>query len=129
MSFLDNLESTLKNLEGVTERDRGTDQRQRQQDRARSLAAAPYAEELKRGTFATEFLTHAVRIGHSSRTKINMSWVGNALRAEARERRLELRPTADGVRAVFFEDGEEQHSEIVDLKGNPEALANRWLLD
>lgn len=129
MSFLDNLEGTLKNLEGANERETRPDQRQRQDERARALAAAPYAEELKKGGFANEFLTHAVRIGHSSRTKINMSWVGNALRADARERRLELRPTAEGVRAVFFEDGEEQHSEIIDLNGNPEALANRWLLD
>jgi len=130
MSFLDNLESTLKNLEGANDRDMRPQQQQQSSDeRARTLAAAPYAEELRKGAFANEFLTHAVKIGHSSRTKINMLWVGNPLRAEARERRLELRPTADGVRAVFHEDGEETASEILDLKSNPEDLARRWLLD
>jgi hypothetical protein len=129
MSFLDNIESTLKNLEGANERDPRAQKQQRTDERARAMAAAPYAEELRKGAFATDFLTHAVKIGHSSRTKINMSWVGNTLRAEARERRLELRPTADGVRAVFYEDGQETGSEIVDLKGNPEDLARRWLLD
>jgi hypothetical protein len=129
MSFLDNLESTLKNLEGANERDTRAQQQQRNDERARSLAAAPFAEELRKGAFANEFLTHDVKIGHSSRTKINMFWVGSTLRAEARERRLELRPTAEGVRAVFHEDGEETASEIVDLKSNPEDLARRWLLD
>jgi hypothetical protein len=128
MSFLDNLESTLKNLEGANERDTRV-QQQRPDERARALAAAPYVEALRKGTFANDFLTHAVKIGHSSRTKINMSWIGNTLRAEARERRLELRPTAEGVRAVFHEDGQETASEIVDLKSNPEDLARRWLLD
>jgi hypothetical protein len=129
MSFLDNLESTLKNLEGANERDTGVQQQRRSDERARALAAAPYAEELKKGTFANEFLAHAVKIGHASRTRINMLWMGNTLRAEARERRLELRPTADGVCAVFHEDGEETSSEIIDLKSNPEDLARRWLLD
>ena len=129
MSFLDNLENTLKNFEGRDEKETRGNQQQRAHDRAHALAAAPFAEELRKGAFANEFLTHAVKIGHSSRTKINMLWVGNTLRAEARERRLELRPTGEGVRAVFHEDGEETASEIVDLKSNPEDLARRWLLD
>ena len=130
MSFLDNLENTLKTLEGREEKDRRVRLRQREDERAQAIAAAPYAEALRKGAFANEFLSHAVRIGHSSRTKINMLWVGNTLRAEARDRRLELRPTGEGVRAVFHEDVEDTASEIVDLKkGNPEDLARRWLLD
>jgi hypothetical protein len=47
---------------------------------------------------------------------------------QARERRLELRPTPAGVVAVFFEDGEQVNSEPVDLKqDSAKALAERWL--
>lgn len=127
MSFLDNLESTLKNLEGANEKDFVVDQQRRQNDRTQALAAAPYAEELKKGPFTNEFLTHAVRIGHGSRTRITPLWVGNVLRVDAKEKRLELRPTPEGIRAVFIEDGEERNSEMLDLKSDPEQLASRWL--
>jgi hypothetical protein len=127
MSFLDNLESTLKNLEGANEKDSRVDQQRRQSDRAQALAAAPYAHELKHGPFANEFLTHAVRIGHGSRTRITPLWIGSILRVDAKEKRLELRPTAEGIRAVFLEGGEEKESEMLDLKSNPEQFAQRWL--
>lgn len=127
MSFLDNLESTLKNLEGANEKDFVADRQRRQNDRAQALAAAPYADELKHGPFTNEFLTHAVRIGHGSRTRITPLWVGNVLRVDAKEKRLELRPTPEGIRAVFIEDGEERNSEMLDLKSDPEQLASRWL--
>ena len=127
MSFLDNLESTLKNLEGAAEKDTRGEQQRRQSDRAQALAAAPFADELKNGPFTNEFLTHAVRIGHGSRTRITPLWIGNTLRVDAKEKRLELRPTADGVLAVFMENGEEKTSEIVDLKTDPEQFATRWL--
>ena len=129
MSFLDNLESTLKNLEGANEKDSRVEQQRRQSDRAQALAAAPYADALKNGPFANEFLTHAVRIGHGTRTRITPLWIGNILRVDAKEKRLELRPTAEGIRAVFIEGGEEQTSEILDLKSDPEQLAIRWLAD
>lgn len=127
MSFLDNLENTLKTFEGAADQDAGMEQQRRQDEKSRALAAAPYADQLKRGEFTNELLTHAVRIGHGSRTKVNMTWIGSTLRLDARERRLELAPTADGVLAVFSESGEEQSSEIVDLQGDPEALARRFL--
>jgi hypothetical protein len=127
MSFLDNLESTLKNLEGADEKASRVDQQRRQSDRADALAAAPYADELKKGPFANEFLTHAVRIGYGTRTPVTPFWIGNILRVDAREKRLELRPTAEGIRAVFMESGEEKDSQILDLKSNPEQLAERWL--
>ena len=127
MSFLDNLESTLKNLEGANEKDFVADRQRRQNDRAQALAAAPYADELKNGPFTNEFLTHAVRIGHGSRTRITPLGVGNVLRVDAKEKRLELRPTPEGIRAVFIEDGEERNSEMLDLKSDPEQLASRWL--
>jgi hypothetical protein len=128
MSFLDNLESTLKNMERANDKESRRDSVHRQKERAQSRAAAPFAEELKKGPFANEFLTHAVRIGHGSRIKINMNWVGNVLRVVARERTLEFRPTPEGIQAVFHEDGVENSSELVDLKkADPEKLAKRWL--
>jgi hypothetical protein len=130
MSFLDNLESTLKNLEGASDRGdtRRKDGQRMQQERSQARAAAPFAEELKKGPFANEFLIHAVRIGHASRTKVTPLWVGHTLRVDARERRLEFRPTPEGVLAVFMEDGVERSSEILDLKKTvPEKLAERWL--
>jgi hypothetical protein len=128
MSFLDNLESTLKNMETANDRASGRDRGRLQKERSQSRASAPFAEELKKGPFANEFLTHAVRIAHGMRMKVNMNWVGNTLRVEARERRLEFRPTPEGVQAVFLQDGVEQSAELLDLKkASPEKLAQRWL--
>lgn len=128
MSFLDNLESTLKNLERAGDKPSRNDRLRDQRERSEAQASAPFAEELKKGPFANEFLTHAVRIGHATRTKINPLWLGNVLRVEARDRRLELRPTAEGILAVFLEDGSERSSEVLDLKKTkPEKLAERWL--
>src|SRR3712207_8490328 len=56
MSFLDNLESTLKNLEGATEKDSRKDRQRAQQERSEARASAPFVEELKKGPFANEFL-------------------------------------------------------------------------
>jgi hypothetical protein len=127
MSFLDNLENSLKNLEGNTERDSHRSKQQSDAERAHALATAPHAEQLKKSGFTNDLLTHAVRIGHGMRTKVNMNWRGNVLVLQARERRLELRPTPNGVMGVFFEDGEEVGSEAVDLDGNGQQLAERWL--
>ena len=128
MSFLDNLESQLKNLENANDKVSRRDPAQLQRDRTQAYAIAPYAEELKKGPFANEFLTHAVRIAHGARIKVNPIWVGNVLRVEARERRLEFRPTPEGIVAVFMEVGAEQSSEVLDLKKvKPEQLAERWL--
>ena len=127
MSFLDNLESNLKNLERADERDTTSDRNRRQSERAQALAAAPYAEALKKGAFTAGLLEHATRIGFGKRMKVNMAWIGSVLRLDARERRLELRPTPEGVVAVFAEGGVEKASEPVDLTGDPEQLAVRWL--
>lgn len=127
MSFLDNLESSLKNLEGNNEREGAPDRRRQQDERAQALAVAPNAESLKKSAFTNDLLTHATRIGHGMRVKINMIWLGSTLRLDARELRLELRPTKTGIEAVFSEDGEQQSVEPVDLQGNAEALAKRWL--
>jgi hypothetical protein len=129
MSYLDNLESSLKNLETNQERgdDLKRDVKHRASEKARALAAAPHADALKNGTFTHEFLAHATRIGFTQRTKVQPTWLGSVLRLQAKERRLEFRPTPEGVMAVYFEDNEEKASEIVDLQGSAEELAKRWL--
>ena len=96
MSFLDNLENNLKSLESREEAGGSAEQQRiaRERERAQSLAAAPYAEKLKKGPFTAELLKQAARIGFEKRTKIQVAWLGSTLRLEARDRRVELRPTA-----------------------------------
>jgi hypothetical protein len=129
MSFLDNLENNLKSLENAEQKRDETNRlnRARESERAEALAAAPYAEELKKGPFAAEILKQAARIGFSMRTKIHIAWLGTTLRLEARDRRLELRPTANGVMAVYLEDGREARTEPLDLAGDPAELVRAWL--
>jgi hypothetical protein len=129
MSFLDNLESNLKNLESSEEgrEDAGRQQRARESQLAQARAAAPFAEELKKGPFTAELLRQATRIGHTQRIKVHIAWLGTTLRLEARERRLELRPAANGVLAVYLEGNQEVRSEPLDLKGSAEELVRNWL--
>lgn len=128
MGFLDNLESSLKSLEGNQERDNAAQDRQRRNDeRARSLAIAPNAEALKKSPFVNELLMQAVRIGHGQRTKVNMVWIGPVLRLDARESRLELQPTPEGIVAVISKEGEEVSRRPVDLSGDAGELASDWL--
>ena len=127
MGFLDNLESNLKNLERSDERDTASERGRRESEREQALAVAPFAEELKKGPFAAGLLDHATRIGFEKRTKVNIAWLGSNLRLDARERRLELKPTAAGVLAVFSTSGEETASEPLDLASDPQLLARRWL--
>ena len=129
MGFLDSLENNLKSLESQEEgaNSRKEEQKRREDERARAAAAAPYAEQLQSGPFVPALLTHATAIGHGLRTKVHMAWLGTSLRLEARDRKLELRPTAEGVVAAFLENNVELRREIVDLTGNPEKLAREWL--
>jgi hypothetical protein len=130
MSFSDNLENNLKNLESHDERDAAGGAKshlRRQAHRANVLASAPNAEKLRNGKFTSGLMTHATRIGHGLRTKVNIIWLGSTLRLQAREHRLELRPTPEGVMAHFFVNEKETRSEKVDLSGNPEKLAEEWL--
>src|SRR5262245_37361537 len=130
MSFSDRLENDLKNLESRDEQDTAAAsrvQRIKVSERAGALAAAPYAEKLRSGKFTAGLLTHSTRIGHGLRTKVNIIWLGTTLRLQAREHRLELRPTPEGVMAHFFIDEKEIKSRKVDLGGDPERLAKEWL--
>jgi hypothetical protein len=129
MSFLDDLESNLKSLESSEEgkEDRGRQQRAREQERASARAVAPFAEILKTGPYTAELLKQAALTGHSLRVKVHVVWLGTTLRLEARERRLELRPTPDGVLAVYLEGNREIRSQALNLEGSAEQLVRDWL--
>jgi hypothetical protein len=129
MSFLDNLENTLKSLESSEQgrEDAERAQRKRDSERAKAQAVAPFAEQLKQSPYTAELLKQAARVGFSLRTKVHIAWLGSTLRLEARDKRLELRPTAQGIVAGYIENGQEVRTEPCDLTGNPEDLVRRWL--
>jgi len=126
VSFLDNLENNLKALESREEG--GIDEsRRREAERARALAAAPWAERLKASPFTSGIMQQATIAGRQRRIKVNLLWLGTTLRLEAREHRLELRPEADGVYAVFLQENHEVKREPVDLSTAPERLVSEWV--
>ncbi len=129
MSFLDSLENNLKSLESQEEAKDAAERQQREREsrRANAQAAAPFADELKKGPFTAELLKQAARVGHSMRLKVHIAWLGSTLRLEARERRLELRPVPDGVVAVWIENHQETRTDRIDLQSNPESLVREWL--
>lgn len=135
MSFLDNLENNLKALESREEKDPAAIQREqaeRAAERAAAVRRAPFEQALKTGPFAGALIAACRKAGHSRRVLVRPTWIDSVLRLEARindaDRRLELQPTGEGVRAVFFDAGEERSRESVDLaEADPGALAERWL--
>src|SRR3954452_21350002 len=130
MSFLDSLENNLKSLEAQDERDpaRAAEiRKQRENERARALAAAPYSEELRHGKFTAALLDHATRIGHTQRTKVQITWIDTTLRLQAKDRRLELQPSPEGVVAVFSTGSNGTITRPIDLQDDPESLALEWL--
>lgn len=130
MSFLDNLENNLKALESREEKDpakQKEEQARREADRQAALAAAPVAEALKSGPFTEKLLTACRLIGHQQRTMVRFTWLESTLRLEAKERRLDLKPTAHGVEATFFVGGDKTDSQLLTLAEDPEALAQKWL--
>ncbi|HEY3936121.1 MAG TPA: hypothetical protein VGL97_01720 [Bryobacteraceae bacterium] len=126
MGFLDNLENSLKTLESREERDPGELQR-KEDERARILAAAPWAEKLKSSPYTQQLFDQAAVTGHRLRTKIYMAWLDTTLRLDAKERRLELRPAPDGIVAAFIEPGGETQTQPLDLAGDPAELLRSWL--
>jgi len=128
MSFLDSLEDNLKNLE---RQDFGArhnrDRQQMDSERAKAMAAAAHAEQLRKDPYTAELLKQVTRLSHAIRTKVNLAWIGTTLRLEARGRRLELRPTSTGVVAAFIEGNREVRTAPLDLGSNPEDLAREWL--
>jgi hypothetical protein len=126
MGFLDNLENSLKSLESQEERDPARHER-REQDRALTLAAAPWAEKLRDSEYTKKLFDEAAVEGHRLRTKIYMAWLDNTLRLEAKGRKLELRPTPEGILAAYIEPDGETIVEPLDLQTEPQALLKRWL--
>lgn len=126
MSFLDNLESSLKNLESQEERDPNAHKR-RMDDRAKALAVGPWAEKLKSSPYTEKLFDEAALAGHRLRTKVYMSWLDSNLHLEAKGRKLELRPTPDGIVAIFLEPDGETRTEALDLESEPADLIRRWL--
>jgi hypothetical protein len=129
MSFLDDLENNLKSLESSEQgkEDAERAQREREGERAQAQAVAPFAEQLKQSPYTAELLKQASRVGFSLRTKVHIAWLGTTLRLEARDKRLELRPTPRGIVAGYIENGRETRTEPCDLRGNPEDLVRQWL--
>ena len=126
MSFLDNLEDSLKSLEKQDERDPDVHQK-RLDDRARALAVAPWAEKLKNSDYTKKLFDEAAIAGHRIRAKVYMAWFDTTLRLEAKQRLLELRPTPDGIVAAFIEPDGGTTTERLDLNGDPAALIGKWL--
>ncbi|HEX4810729.1 MAG TPA: hypothetical protein VH325_17465 [Bryobacteraceae bacterium] len=126
MSFLDNLENSLKSLESREEKD-GSERDRRSAEQATSRASAPWAEKLRKSDFTQRLMEHAAVAGHRLRAKIYMAWMDSTLRLEVKGRALELRPTPTGIVAVSIEPDGETKSEPVDLAGNPEELLQRWI--
>ncbi len=129
MSFLDNLENTLKNAESREERESASrrNSKHADADRARARSIQPVAEELRKSKFTSDFMAEVTRIAHGLRTKVYITWIGSTLRLEAREHRLELVPTAEGVVAFTHVDGKQTGKQTVDLKKSPKPLADKWL--
>ena len=131
MSFLDNLENNLKALENREEKDPEKvkrDQQQREAERDAALRRAPHAEALKNSAFTSELLTQCRTIGHGQRVLVQFTWIGEALRLDAKTKRLELTPTPDGITAVSFSEGTEVKRMQVDVqKDDAASLARDWL--
>lgn len=130
MSFLDNLENSLKNLESSQEQDPSEVHRKRQKSRAEATAVAPWAEELRSSAFIQSLMDETAHAGRTLRSKIYMAWMDATLRLEAKGHSCEIRPTPNGIEAQYqrLSDGSEKN-ERVDLKGDPKALLQRWLFD
>lgn len=131
MSYLDNLENNLKALEKQDERDPEKvkrEQERREAERTAALQRAPHVEALKTSPFTSELLTQCRAIGHGQRVLVQFTWLGENLRLDAKEKRLQLTPTAEGISAVFSANGEVTSRENVNPQtDDAAALAKRWL--
>jgi hypothetical protein len=131
MSFLDNLENNLKALERLEEKDPEKvkrDQERREADRNSALLRAPHAHALKHSAFTSELLTECRTIGHAQRVLVQFTWIGESLRLDAKAKRMELIPTAEGITAAFSLNGMETGRAPVDPQADDAAaLARRWL--
>jgi hypothetical protein len=131
MGFLDNLENDLKALENREEKDPETvkrDRERREAERNAALLRAPHADALKNSAFTSELLTQCRVIGRGQRVLVQFTWIGENLRLDAKQKRMELVPTAEGITAVLSESGVETGRVAVDpQKDDAAGLAGKWL--
>lgn len=126
MSFLDNLENSLKHLEAREEKS-PEDRKRREAESARAVAAAPWAAKLKESPWTQDLLGQATLAGRRLRTKIFLAWLDTTLRLELRGHKLDLCPTAKGIEAVFLDNGVEVQRRLVDLEVPATVLLDEWL--
>jgi len=130
MSYLDNLENSLKALESQEEKDPATMQRHaeaRAQEREAAVKRAPHARALQSSTFTGQLLGACRQLGPRLGMYVQITWIDGVLRLEAREQRLELTPTTDGVDAVYSSGGREQRRETINLDDDGALLAKKWM--
>jgi hypothetical protein len=131
VSFLDNLENNLNALERLEEKDPEKvkrDHERRDAERNEALLRAPHADALKNSAFTSELLTQCRTIGRGQRVLVQFTWIGENLRLDAKQKRMELMPTPEGIVAVFSIDAVESGRATVDPeKDDAAALAQRWL--
>ena len=133
MSFLDNLENNLKALESQEEKDPEKvkrDQERRETERNAALLRAPHLEALKNSPFTSSLLTECRTIGHGQRVLVQFAWIGETLRLNAKNKRMELSPSPEGIIAVLSIDGLETARTTVDpQKDDAAALARLFLVN
>jgi hypothetical protein len=131
MSFLDNLENTLKALERQEERDPEKlkrEQEQKEAERNAAIQRSPHVEALRESAFTSELLGQCRLVGRELRVLVQFTWIGENLRLDAKDKRMELVPTAKGIVAVFYEDGTEtKQAKVNPDRDDPAALARGWL--
>jgi hypothetical protein len=131
MSFLDNLENNLKALERQEEKDPEKvkrDHEEREAERTAALNRAPHVEALRTSAFTSDLLGQCRVIGRRQRVLVQFTWIGEHLRLDAKEKRVELVPGPEGITAVFSVDGAETERRPVDpARDDAETLAREWL--
>jgi hypothetical protein len=131
MGFLDNLENQLKALERQEERDpeqQKRDRERREAERSAAVLRGPHVEALRNSAFTSELLGQCRVVGREHRVLVQFAWIEDKLRLDAKEKRMELVPTAKGIVAMFYRDGEEVSQEKVNPdKDDAEKLVRRWL--
>jgi hypothetical protein len=131
MSYLDNLENNLKALENQEEKDPEKvkrDQERREAERNAALSRAPYVDALKNSAFTSQLLTECRTIGHGQRVLVQFVWIGESLRLNAKNKRMEMTPSSEGIVAVMSLDGVETERVTVDpQKDDAAELARHWL--
>lgn len=132
MGFLDNLENTLKALERQEEKDPEKvkrDRELREAERSAAITRAPHVEALRDSAFTSDLLGQCRVVGREVKVLVQFSWIGENLRLDAKEKRMELVPTADGIVAVVSENGVESGQwDVNPEKDDAAALARRWLV-